>query len=186
MKLDSTMTISMYKCKQHIIIWIYLLVHGIVRVSIVSKRRTFLFNYKPSHKKKCNVLQTWIWSWRHICNGLTKFLFSFPFFWIMPLYLSSIINLETLQSLKWNASRVDVCKWTLLFELIRLIAIYPIPNNIQGYHEVAWGNNLTILCLPKHWNIVMYDFIYTLIPYKLYIFISVLVDIKICYYSNSM
>ena len=83
----------------------------------------------------------------------------------MPLHLSSIMKLETLQSLK--------CTSTLLFELIWLIAIYPIPNNIQGYHEVAWGNNLTILCLPKHWNIVMYDFIYTLIPYKLYIFISV-------------
>ena len=74
----------MYKCKQQIIIWIYLLVHGIVRVSIVSKRRTFLFNYKPSHKKKCNVLQTWIWSCRHICNGHTKFLFSFPIFELCP------------------------------------------------------------------------------------------------------
>ena len=71
-------------CKQHMNIWIYLLVHGIVRVSIVSKRRTFLFNYKPSHKKKCNVLQTWIWSCRHICNGHTKFLFSFPIFELCP------------------------------------------------------------------------------------------------------
>ena len=143
-------------------IWIHLLVHCIVLVSIVSKRRTFLFNYKPSHKKKFNVLQTWIWSCRHICNGHTKFLFFFPIFELCP-YICH-------QSWSWKHCKVwneillgSCCTWTLLFELIWLIAIYPIPNNIQGYHEVAWGNNLTILCSPKHWNNVMYDSIYTLI-----------------------
>ena len=78
---QNRLTISMYKCKQHMNLTI-----GPWYDSCVNsvKTKNFLFNYKPSHKKKCNVLQTLIWSFRHICNGHTKFLFSFNIFELCP------------------------------------------------------------------------------------------------------
>ena len=73
------MTISMYKCKQQMIIWIYLLVHGIVRVSIVSKRRTLYLIINQAIRK--NVM-----SCRHefevagiFAMAILNFFFSFLF-----------------------------------------------------------------------------------------------------------
>ena len=106
------------------------------------KTKNFIFNYKPSHKKKCNVLQTWIWSCRHICNGHTEFLFSFLIFELCPYICHQSWSWKHCNI--WNEMLLDSMLHKNSFVWINL-TYCNIPDS--NYHSGSW-----LGCLQKQFE----------------------------------
>ena len=121
---------------------------GIWYISCVNsvKRKTFFFNYKPSHKKKCNVLQTWIWSCRHTYNGHNKFLFSLTIFVICP-YICY-------QSWSWEHCKV----WNemLLGSMLHMNSFVWINSTYCNIPDSKYHSRSSFGCLQNRFEHIMF------------------------------